>query len=115
MSLTALGMLVLCGALAVSPFGRTVLGGPGAKPILMGANNTTNQPRASRGLEIMSVNRNINPAWIRSAKSHNGKYTTFGPEQVHEMIDKVLEDAAQSVEDLQDRVKELEGRLRLDT
>jgi len=33
-SLSAFGMVVLCGAIYVSPFGRTVLGGPNAKPLL---------------------------------------------------------------------------------
>lgn len=33
-SLTSFGMLVLCGAIAVSPFGKTILGGPAAKPLL---------------------------------------------------------------------------------
>lgn len=33
-SLLAFGMVVLCGAIYVSPFGRTVLGGPTAKPLL---------------------------------------------------------------------------------
>ena len=33
-SLLAFGMLVLCGAIYISPFGRTVLGGPNAKPLL---------------------------------------------------------------------------------
>jgi len=33
-SLLAFSMLLLCGAIYVSPFGRTVLGGPNAKPLL---------------------------------------------------------------------------------
>lgn len=33
-SLLAFGMLVLCAAIYVAPFGRTVLGGPDAKPLL---------------------------------------------------------------------------------
>lgn len=33
-SLASLGMLLLCGAIAASPFGRTVLGGPRAQPLL---------------------------------------------------------------------------------
>ena len=35
-SLSSLAMLVLCGAIAASPFGRTVLGGPKAQPLLTG-------------------------------------------------------------------------------
>ena len=33
-SLTAFGMVVLCAVIFVSPFGRTVLGGPNARPLL---------------------------------------------------------------------------------
>lgn len=33
-SLSSLGMLVLCGAVAASPFGRTILGGPGGERLL---------------------------------------------------------------------------------
>ena len=33
-SLAAFGMVVLCALIFVSPFGRTVLGGPNARPLL---------------------------------------------------------------------------------